>query len=212
VLSGLLTELAAVGRSDTLKIPIFPLKTVLFPGGRLPLRVFEARYMDMVKRCLKDDSPFGICSITEGDEVGRPAAYADVGTLARIASWDMAELGILDIVTEGGARFVVGARETNPDGLALAEVTLLAEEKAADADAPPEALVALLTRIIDKVGAERFLPERRFGDANWVSYRLAEVLPLRLDIKQKILEVNDSRVRLSAIAEFMKHQGLVPGH
>ena len=210
MLSGFLAGLAAVGRTETLKIPIFPLKTVLFPGARLPLRVFEMRYMDMVKECLKDASPFGICSIVEGDEVGRPATYADVGTLARIASWDMPELGILSIVTEGGARFVVGGRETTAAGLALAEVTLIAEEKADGAEAPPAALVGVLERIIDKVGAERFRPERRFEDANWVSYRLAEILPLRLDIKQKLLEVNDSAVRLSVIAEYLKKQGLAP--
>lgn len=210
MLSGFLAGLAAVGRTETLTIPIFPLKTVLFPGGRLPLRVFEARYMDMVKGCLKDDAPFGICSIVEGEEVGKPAAYAGVGTLARIASWDMPELGILNIVTEGGARFVVGARETTASGLAIAEATLIPEEKTDDAESPPAALVGVLERIIEKVGAERFRPERRFEDANWVSYRLAEVLPLRLDIKQKLLEVNDSAVRLSVIAEYLKQQGLAP--
>lgn len=208
MLSGFLAGLAAVGRTTTLKIPIFPLKTVLFPGGRLPLRVFEARYMDMVKGCLRDESPFGICSITAGEEVGQPAMYAGVGTLARIASWDMPSLGILDIVTEGRARFVVGHRETTPARLAMAEVTVIADEDEHDAPPVPPALGGLLERIMEKVGAERFLPERRFDDANWVSYRLAEILPLRLDIKQKLLEVNDSAVRLSVIAEYLKQQGL----
>src|SRR5262245_4738255 len=82
-------------------LPLFPLNTVLFPGGRLPLRIFEQRYMDMAKACLKDSSPFGVCMIREGLEVGDPAVPADVGTLARITNWDMPQLGMLHVVALG---------------------------------------------------------------------------------------------------------------
>lgn len=210
MLSGLFSGLSGIGRTSEMKLPIFPLKAVLFPGGRLPLRVFEPRYMDMVKECLKNERPFGICSITEGEEVGAPAAYAPVGTIAKIGSWDMPELGILSIVTEGGSRFNVIARETTASGLAVAEVALLQEEDV-ESTSPPEPMFAdLLEKLIERVGERHFTAERHFDDPNWVSYRLAEILPLKLSLKQKLLEVNDSEVRLRVIGEFLRVQGIAP--
>ena len=114
--------------NTTQTLPIFALRTVLYPGGLLPLRVFEPRYMDMCKECLKDGSPFGVCSILTGAEVGTPAEFASIGTTANITSWDMEQLGILNITSVGGARFVVVERDVLPNGLARAEVRLLDEE------------------------------------------------------------------------------------
>ncbi len=205
----LLTGLFA-GRTQTVKLPIFPLRTVLYPGGRLPLRVFEQRYMDMVKGCLKDEQPFGICGIASGPEVGGVAQFEDVGTLARIVNWDMPQLGILNLVTEGGSRFKVDERGVTDAGLATASVTLLRDEDAAAALEPPGALVDLLHKLIEKVGTEHFAECRHFDDANWVSYRLAEILPIKMTVKQKLLEVNDSEVRLRVIAEFLRLQGVLP--
>jgi Lon protease-like protein len=196
--------------AEPMRLPIFPLKTVLFPGGLLPIRVFEVRYMEMVKDCLKDAKPFGICSITSGEEVGAPAAYAPVGTIAKITSWDMQELGILNLVTEGGSRFNVLERDVTRAGLSMAQVALLQEEDAATVSAPPPVLVELLQKLIERVGEQHFPAARHFDDANWVSYRLAEILPIKLSVKQKMLEVNDSDVRLSVIAEFLKLQGVMP--
>ncbi|HEX6690478.1 MAG TPA: LON peptidase substrate-binding domain-containing protein, partial [Burkholderiales bacterium] len=99
-------------------VPLFPLNTVLFPGGRLPLRIFEQRYMDMAKVCLKDGSPFGVCLIVEGREVGDPAVPAEVGTLARISHWDMPQLGVLEVVALGSQRFRIKSRRVEPSGLA----------------------------------------------------------------------------------------------
>jgi Lon protease-like protein len=206
----MLSGLFGSSRDDRIRLPIFPLKTVLFPGGRLPIRVFETRYMDMVKDCLKEDRAFGICSITSGEEVGAPASYAAIGTIARITSWDMKELGILNLVTEGASRFNVREREVGTNGLALADVTLLQEENAERAAPPPPLLVELLQKLIEKIGDEHFPCARHFDDANWVSYRLAEILPIKLSVKQKLLEVNDSDVRLGAIAEFLKQHGVMP--
>jgi len=208
MLTGLFTD---APRIEVVRIPIFALKTVLFPGARLPIRVFEPRYMEMVKVCLRDEQPFGICSITAGEEAGKPAAYAPVGTIARIDSWDMPQLGILNLVTVGGSRYNVLEREVSPTGLGLAEVTLLLEEDAGSAAEPPPVLVELLERLIERVGAEHFSPERHFDDPNWVSYRLAEILPIKLSVKQKLLEVNDSEVRLRVIMEYLKLQGIIPG-
>jgi len=208
VLSGLFT---GISRSKVaVALPIFPLKTVLFPGGRLPLRVFETRYMEMAKECLKGNQSFGICSILTGEEVGVPATYAPIGTVAKIEAWDMPQLGILNLVTVGESRFNVLEREVSPAGLSLAQVMLLDEEDAGSAPEPEPMLVELLEKLIERVGAGHFPAARRFDDANWVSYRLAEILPIRLSVKQKLLEVNDSEVRLRVIAEFLKLQGAIP--
>ena len=110
-------------------LPIFPLNTVLFPGGVLPLRVFEPRYMDMVKACLKDASPFGVCLIREGQETGKPAVPETIGCTARIIDWDMEQLGVLQIRTLGEERFhIIGSRD-NGKGLILAEVETMAAEE-----------------------------------------------------------------------------------
>src|SRR5258706_3015917 len=103
-------------------LPLFPLNTVLFPGGRLPLRVSEQRYMGMAKTCLKDGTPFGVCLIREGSEVGKPAVPAGVGTLARITDWDMPQLGLLQVVARGEGRFRILERRVERDGLARARV------------------------------------------------------------------------------------------
>jgi Lon protease-like protein len=193
---------------ETRVVPIFALRTVFYPGGILPLRVFEPRYMDMCKESLRDGKPFGVCSIVSGAEVGAPAEFASIGTLATITTWDMEQLGILSIVCEGGRRFVVVEREVLKSGLAQAEVRLLDDETPEQAGAPPPMLANLLEKLIDKIGDERFGKTRHYDDANWVSYRLAEILPIKQSVKQKLLEVNDSAVRLSVIAEFLRLQGI----
>lgn len=194
--------------NSTQTLSIFALRTVLYPGGLLPLRVFEPRYMDMCKECLKDGTPFGVCSILTGAEVGGPAEFASIGTVANIISWDMEQLGILNITGEGGARFVVVEREVLRNGLARAEVRMLEEESPADVEPPPSMLAELLEKLIEKIGAKRFTETRDFRSANWVSYRLAEILPIKQSVKQKLLEVNDSAARLSVIAEYLRLQGI----
>lgn len=196
---------------DARALPIFALRTVFFPGSILALRVFEPRYMDMCKECLRDGRPFGVCSIVSGAEVGTTAEFASIGTLATITSWDMEQLGILNIVCEGGQRFVVVEREVKKSGLAQAEVRLLDEQSPDIAGAPPQMLADLLEKLIEKLGQQqewRFSETRDYANANWVSYRLADILPIKLSVKQKLLEVNDSAVRLSVIAEFLRLQGI----
>ena len=164
---------------------------MLFPGGRLPLRVFESRYMDMAKACLKDGAPFGVCLIREGREVGAPATPAQVGTLARIADWDMPQLGLLQITARGEQRFRIRSRRVQPDGLARASVELLP----AVIDAPvPDACrmpVRLLERVIEQHPGLIESPHR-LDSCEWVSARLAELLPLPLETKQALLELNDA--------------------
>jgi Lon protease-like protein len=201
------------GAQRGVEIPLFPLKTVLFPGGVLPLRVFEQRYIAMTKACLAHDLPFGVCLVTQGAEVARgngdPVAFAPIGTQASITSWDMPQQGILHVGVAGGTRFRVLSHAVRPDGLVVGTVTTLAAEPAValpDACAP---LARLLEALAARVGPQHFPERRAFDDASWVGYRLAELLPLPLHIKQTMLEVNDSEVRLSVLQKFLRGQGLL---
>ena len=187
-------------------LPLFPLGTVLFPGGLLPLRLFEQRYLEMAKACLRDSAPFGVCLIREGTEVGAPATPEPVGCLARIAHWDMQQLGLLQIVAQGAERFRILDRRLQPDGLARADVELLPEE----ADAPvPESLAAcrqLLERVAAEHGERVFAPPYRFDSCAWVGARLAEILPLPGRVKQQLLEL-DGLPRLQALRQLIAIDG-----
>ncbi len=177
---------------------------MLFPGGRLPLRIFEQRYMTMAKACLKDGAPFGVCSIREGAEVGAPATPNAVGTLAKILDWDMPQLGVLQVTARGERRFRILERRLQRDGLARARVEVLPEDQDA---ALPQALVGcvkLLERVIEQHPALLERPHR-LDSCSWVSARLAELLPLPLATKQALLELNDARLRLERVnADLLK--------
>jgi len=190
------------------RVPIFPLNTVLFPGGLLPLRVFEARYMDMTRDCLKRDQPFGVCLIHEGSEVGAPAVPEGIGCLAKILEWDMQQQGILNLKTHGSQRFRILERETSTQGLISADVELI----------PPDASIAvpekfascarLLEMVVADQGKPVFAEPHAFDDAAWVGYRLTEILPVPLLAKQKLLELTDSLARLSILQRFLESRGL----
>lgn len=204
----LLAKLFAAGHSpDT--VPIFPLHTVLFPGAVLPLKIFEVRYMDMARDCLREKKPFGVCLIREGEEVGTVAVPEAVGCLARIAECDVEELGVLKVRAEGLERFRIVSREVNKQGLIVGEVEPLAAEAAAP-EAPGLAECALLlAKMIAGIGPERFAAPLRYDDATWVSFRLAEILPLRNDVKQKMLELTDATLRLGVLHRFLRQQQLL---
>ena len=205
---------SAAARSPT-TLPLFPLETVLFPGGMLPLKVFEQRYIEMTKSCLKDETPFGVCLLKDGEEVARPGhaakapEFAVIGTLARITACDVPQLGIMHLRTEGGARFQVQSHSIADDGLVVGQVSAIAPEPTVALREDYRPLTALLELLIARVGRENFIAEPALDDASWVSYRLAELLPLPLPIKQSMLEINDSEVRLSVLAQFLKQQGLI---
>ncbi|MGE5094644.1 MAG: LON peptidase substrate-binding domain-containing protein [Betaproteobacteria bacterium] len=190
-------------------IPIFPLQTVLFPGALLPLRIFEVRYMDMARDCLKSGSPFGVCLIKEGQEVGAPAVPETIGCTATLGECDMEELGILKAVAKGGERFRIVAREVGKQGLVIGRVERLEPE--ADAiEAPGLAECAdFLRKLIAGIGPQRFAEPYLFDNATWVGFRLAEILPLRNDVKQKLLEVTDATLRLAVIHRFLRQQKLI---
>ena len=194
-------------------LPLFPLRTVLFPGGLLPLKVFEQRYIEMTKACLRDARPFGVCLITRGDEVARGDGgvpeIATVGTLASITNFDMPQMGILHLMSEGGLRFEIHRHAAEASGLIVGEVTTIADEprhRLAEAYAP---LARLLELIASRIGSQNFPAPPRYDDASWVGHRLAELLPLPLAIKQSMLEVSDANVRLAALKQFLERQGLL---
>lgn len=188
-------------------IPIFPLNTILFPGGLLPLRVFEARYMDMTRECLKTGNPFGVCLIREGREVGEPATPESVGCLARIIEWDMRQLGLLHIKVQGAERFRIHDTRAGADGLVSADVELIAAEEAAAVPEEYSACVKLLRRIAADAPQPLFCEPHQFDNAVWVGYRLSELLPVPLAAKQKLLELDDSLTRLSILQRFLQSRG-----
>lgn len=189
--------------SSHAEIPLFPLDTVLFPGGLLPLRIFEQRYLEMAKACLREGTPFGVCLIREGSEVGTPATHEALGCLARITQWDMQQLGLLQLVAQGGERFRVRATRIRPDGLILADIDLIAE--AADEPLPEKyrACRQLLERIVAEHGERLFARPFQLDSSAWVAARLAEVLPLPAAARQKLLELNDSTQRLEILQRLL---------
>ena len=203
----------AVAERQPVVLPLFPLSTVLFPGGLLPLKIFEQRYMAMAKACIRDGTAFGVCLITQGDEVastgGTKPEFANVGTCARIVDFDMPQVGILHVATRGEARFKVHAHAVAASGLIQGDVTALAPEPPLALAEEYAPLAKLLELVASRVGPQNFPAERDFGDASWVGYRLAELLPLPLSIKQSMLEINDADVRLKVLRQFLSQQGLI---
>jgi uncharacterized protein len=214
-----------------MELALFPLSTVLFPQGVLPLRVFEARYLDMVRDCMRDERPFGVCLITNprASESRPTTALADVGCQARIAAWDMRQLGLLHIRAVGEDRFRLLESEVRSDGLVVGQIEPLGPDN--DVPVPEEhrPCVELLERIIEDLGAQ-LAEKRRTGEAPddsdvlaqlpfcepyrmdssaWVSNRLCEVLPVPLKAKQKLMELTDSATRLQIVHTYLKQHSVL---
>ena len=194
---------------ETLRIPLFPLNTVLFPGGLQPLKIFEQRYLDMAAACMKDNSPFGICLIDKGGEVGQAATPHAVGTLANIANWEMEQLGILMITAQGGRRFRIIETQVGDGYLLKGTVELLAEAGPTPLPQERERLLPLLQRIVGDLGPERIPEPHRYDDAEWVGYRITEVLPIQNLAKQKLLELDDPLARLEILEKYLSQRKLL---
>lgn len=188
------------------EIPLFPLQTVLFPGGRLPLRIFEQRYMEMAKACLRDGTVFGVCLIRDGTEVGEPALPVDLGCTARIAEWDMPQLGVLQIVARGDRRFRILERRVQADGLALASVALLGEHGDAQLDAG-DICARVLKRILEAAPEGLIELPARYDSCAWVSARLAEFLPLSTTARQRLLEMDEAPARIEILRRLISSSG-----
>lgn len=195
--------------SDTIELPLFPLDTVLFPDGAVRLRVFEPRYLDMAAACLRTESPFGICLIAEGKEVGPPARPHAIGTVAHIVGWDMLKVGMLEIAVQGGSRFRIISHIQESSGLLRARVELIAAEPIQTVPRECAALIPLLRAIVVDLGERAPPAPHRFFDAAWVGYRWCEILTIPLLAKQKLLELDDSRSRLEILLRFLTQKGLL---
>lgn len=181
------------------EIPLFPLKTVLFPGGPLPLRIFEPRYVDMVKRCLREQQGFGVVLIREGEE-NAAAQFHEVGTIARIVDFHAMPDGLLGLMTRGEQRFRVQSHARQRDGLNVGQVNLCEIEVPQPLAAEFRPLAELLEKLWPELGETYAGIEQRFDDADWVGFRLAEVLPLTPPSRQFCLELENAEERLKLLS------------
>jgi Lon protease-like protein len=206
------------GPHEQASLPLFPLQTVLYPGGLLPLKIFEARYLDMVGECLRTGGGFGVVALREGLEVRRPGAapeqFEHAGVLARLDDVDAPQPGILLLRCSGTRRFNFDAPRQDSDGLWRADVRFLAD----DAVVPPgdefhgaaEALGRAL-QTLQSQGVHLCDGEPRLDDAGWVANRWCELLPLPLSARQKLLLLADPLMRLRLVDDVLRQRGLVTG-
>lgn len=189
---------------STIEIPLFPLRTVLFPGAVLPLRIFEQRYLTMIRDCARSDTGFGVCLIREGEEAVSPVKPAQIGTHAQIVDWYTLDDGLFGVSTFGTARFITEAVWQQDDGLFKAQINVIPEPPVTRVPAAYSVLSDVLGRFIEKAGAQypQSTPES-LQDATWVGYRLSELLPLSGVEKQHLLELMDPIERLQQLLEVM---------
>jgi uncharacterized protein len=186
-----------------MKIPLFPLNTVVFPEGELQLRLFEPRYIDMVSKCLHKNSGFGVCLIEEGEEAGLPAKFFPMGTYVKIIDWDKGDDGLLEITVKGERRFKVDSFEIQKDNLTVGEISWLDE----DDELLPDAYQNF-SDLLKEIGNRYELPflteSKRFDEANWVSDRLAELLPFEMSAKQELLEMDNALHRFDYMQSLLE--------
>jgi Lon protease-like protein len=175
---------------------LFPLHTVLFPGGPLRLRIFEPRYLDMVSRCMREDTGFGVALIVAGSEAGGSAQTVEIGTLARIVDFEQLEDGLLGITARGERRFRIVHVHQESDGLNVCQVEWCEDEPRAEVPPRQAVLAELLRRAIEQIGPAYGAVAPAYEDASWVGMRLAEILPLAPVERQELLELNDAAERL----------------
>lgn len=183
-----------------LTIPLFPLNTVLFPGGELPLKIFEARYLDMVSECLRLNKSFGICLICSGKEVGGSAECYEIGTLAKIIDWEERDDGLLEIIVEGEQRFRLLDKRERENHLAEGDVQLI-DDDYEELPVQYELLSGLLLQIAEKFELSYRSEHEKFENAAWVGYRLSEVLPLGSGERQLLLEIDNPVNRLQQLQD-----------
>lgn len=198
------------------EVPLFPLQTVLFPAGLLMLKVFEARYLDLIGKCLRESQPFGVIALNQGEEVRRPGGQSAVlethGVLAELLEVDSAQSGILEVRCRGTRRFALQSSKQQPDGLWLGEIELLDDDESV---VPSAALSGSAEGLANAISALReqgsvpFLEPFRFDDAGWTANRWCEILPLSTAAKQKLMVLQDPLIRLQLVDEFLRSKGVV---
>lgn len=182
-----------------MRLPVFPLKTVLFPRGLLPLRIFEMRYLDMVRDCLREEKDFGVCLIKAGEEVGAIPVFHHLGTLVRIVDWNQDKNGLLEILVRGERRMQILDHEVASNGLLIGDIKLSPEEPIVPLPEEQKGLSELLRRVIHQLGDPFNLLDDEYDQANWVGGRLTEFLPLPLEFKQQLFELDSPLLRLEKL-------------
>jgi len=185
-------------------IPIFPLHTVLFPDGYLKLRIFEQRYIDMVRECSLKACDFGVCLISNQEDSNRPANHMRVGTTAEICDFSTLDDGLLGITAHGRQKFIIGKTRMRDNGLLMAEVKILDQTDLIDVPEEYSVLSMITGRFMEQMGSNypSFQPQH-LQDANWIGYRLAELLPLDINEKQVLLQLSDPLERLQMLVEVL---------
>jgi Lon protease-like protein len=195
-------------------LPLFPLQTVLFPGGRLGLKVFEARYLDLIGQCLRGSTPFGVVCLRQGSEAGRGAVrLEDVGTLATIVEVDGEQPGILKVRGTGGPRFrIAEPAQQQPDGLWQAVVDAVDDDPVESPAPPMMATVTALGQAIRSLQAQDALPfdpPFRLDEAGWVANRWCEILPISLAATQRLMALESPSIRLQLVDEYLRGKQVV---
>lgn len=200
---------------DRFELPLFPLRAVLFPSGLLSLKVFEARYLDLIGECLRSQRPFGVIGLKQGGETrleGETVRLESIGCVAELLDVNSEQPGILKVRCRGGQRFEVLSSRQQHNGLWTAEVATLADD--GDIAPTPELArsVVSLAQAIKKLHSQGINPALepfRYEDAGWVANRWCELLPLSQEARQRLMELPDPLVRLSLVDEFLRSKGVV---
>ena len=183
-------------------VPIFPLRTILFPGSKLPLRIFEPRYLDMVSHCMRSNIEFGIVLSRKVPQPGMLETYAK-GTLATIIDWNQGDDGLLGITTLGTNKFELLSMTKQEDGLNIGDIRIVEKEEDFKAPSNFDNMINLLEAILEDVDLYH-KRDKFFKSASWVSFRFAEILPLKIEDKQKCLEFDDPILRLNFLEPLIK--------
>jgi hypothetical protein len=197
-------------------LPLFPLSSVLFPGGLLALRVFEARYLDLMTACIKTESPFGVVCIKKGSEVRREASQTQVeriGCHAALIEWDMPQAGLMIVRCKGLERFEILDTRSTANGLMVGNVNAIESDAPAQVPAQLQFAQAALKQAISSIelsvdGAPPFVKPYEFPNAGWVANRWCELLPIPVHLKQQLMALPDPLARLELVADFLKKRGI----
>lgn len=208
-------------------LPLFPLGTVLYPGGLLPLQIFEVRYLDMIGKCHKAGAPFGVVSLTEGAEVRKPGEsgpsgdgfaredFSSVGTLARITEFSVPQPGLMVIRCVGIQRFEISRREKLKHGLWIADVTRLEDDQSVNIPDDLQSTATALARLIQSLQARDvpadqmpLLPPFQLDDCGWVANRWCELLPIQPALKQRLMTLDNPLLRLELVSDILERTGI----
>jgi Lon protease-like protein len=207
-------------------LPLFPLGTVLYPGGLLPLRIFEVRYLDMIGKCHKTGAPFGVVALTHGSEVRKPEdgpggdgfaseVFNTVGTLATISSFSVPQPGLMVIRCTGAQRFEISSREKLKHGLWIADVTRLEDDQPIQVPDDLRPAANALGKLIKSLQERAVSPDQmplqppyRLDDCGWVANRWCELLPMPLELKQRLMELDNPLVRLELVSDILERTGI----